>query len=384
MIQVILRKNKKRFWKNILTTKSKMNLHEERKKFKQKIKTPTIEEINFNSYSLALFSANVKKFLPFTSNHKDLFEKFLYSKWMSGSEQYCVEYLRSTKIINHSTIDLENLKYNQPLIFASFHFGSFRLFNSFLFELGHKIVIIIDDTIAKQQKDDLIFKVIPLLNAEKGSDFVILSVQDRNSIFKLKQLISEGYIMTVYLDGNMSVDMKRQDFTKSFIPINFLNQEIYVKNGISKLSVLLNAKIVPVISYRDKDENSTIAFHPEIGIEEFDNKHDFIIKAIERSYKILENKIYEYPSQFTSWLTLQNLFMRNYSTPYIQNNINCNKFNDTRYTLFIVNNTYFIFDMIDYKSYPIEQKLANAIQKNNFENINVNLKIELQQKNIIV
>ena len=123
--------------------------------------------------------------------------------------------------------------------------------------------------------------------------------------------------MTVYLDGNMGVDIKKQDFSKSFIPINFLNQEIYVKNGISKLSVLLNAKIVPVISYRDNDESSVIEFHKEIGIEQYESKQEFITKSIQVSYKILEDKTNKYPSQFTSWLTLQNLFMRDYSTPYM-------------------------------------------------------------------
>jgi len=110
--------------------------------------------------------------------------------------------------------------------------------------------------------------------------------------------------MTVYLDGNTGVNMKSQNFSKGFIPINFLNQEIFVKNGISKLSVLLNAKIIPVISYRNKEENSIIEFCKEISIDSYSNKNDFIFKAIQDSYKILETKIHEFPTQWTSWITL--------------------------------------------------------------------------------
>lgn len=363
-----------------------MNLQKKRINLRQKLKNPTQKEKDDRSYKLALFSANIKKFLPQFSEfeYEILFKEYLYFYWMSGFEQYCMKYLRSVKIINYSTIDLKNLKYSQPLIFSSFHFGSFRLFISFLFELGHKIVIIIDDTIAKQQKDDLIYKVKPLLNAKKESDFVILSVQDRSSIFKLKQLISEGYIMAVYLDGNIGIDMKKQDFTKSFITINFLKQEIYVKNGVSKLAFLLNAKIVPVISFRDKEENTFIEFHQEIGIESYKNKQDFIRGVIESSYKILEDKIYKYPAQWTSWLTLQNLFMRNYSTPYVQNNIISYKFNNERYTLFIINKSYFIFDLLDYQSFFIEQELATLIKNNDFEKLKTNTKLELLQLNIII
>ena len=112
-----------------------MNLQEERLNLRQKLKKPTQKETDDTSYKLALFSANIKKFLPHInkSEYSRLFKEYLYFYWMSGSEQYCMQYLRSVKIINYSNIDLKSLKYNQPLIFSSFHFGSFRLFNSFLF-----------------------------------------------------------------------------------------------------------------------------------------------------------------------------------------------------------------------------------------------------------
>tara|TARA_B110000879_G_scaffold135493_1_gene177201 strand:- start:9 stop:581 length:573 start_codon:yes stop_codon:yes gene_type:complete len=190
--------------------------------------------------------------------------------------------------------------------------------------------------------------------------------------------------MTVYLDGNMGVDMKSQDFSKGFIPINFLNQEIFVKNGISKLAVLLSAKIVPVISYRNNEENSVIEFCEEISIDSYPNKNDFIFKAIQDSYKILENKIHESPTQWTSWITLQNLFLRDYSTSFSKNKFLLNKFNDERYSLFTVKNSYFIFDLIDYKSYPIDKKLANSIKSNNYKEIDKILISELQEKNIII
>jgi len=295
-----------------------------------------------------------------------------------------MQYLKNSKIINYSSINLENLKPNSPLIFSSFHFGSFRLFNSVLFELGHKIVIIIDDTIVQKQKDDLLYKVKPLLNAKKSSDFLILSVQDRTSIFKLKKLISEGYIMSVYLDGNNGVNIKKQNFEKGFNKINFLNKEIFVKNGIPKLASLLKAKIIPVLSYRNKNEDSIIEFHKELYATQYQTKQEFIIKSIEKSFSLLEKKIKKHPSQFTSWLTLQDMFLRNYSSSYIKKNIIKGIFNDSRYSIFLLNTSYFIFDLLDYKSYPINQKLANSIKKNNFDNIDLNLKQELIQKNIII
>ncbi|OCB78451.1 hypothetical protein [Flavobacterium crassostreae] len=362
-----------------------MNLLNEKIIIKEKIHNPSKQEIDDKTYGFSLFSANINKFIPNIKreNYKILFEKFIYHKALSGLEQYCMDYLKSVNIVNHSNISLSEITQSSPLIFASFHFGSFRLYNSILYELGHKIVIIIDETIMNLQKDDLLFKVKPLLKSKKSSDFIILSVHDKTSIFKLKQLISDGYIMSVYLDGNTGINVKSQNFDKSFISIKFLNQKIYVKNGISKLALLLGAHIIPVISYRDNNENSFIEFHNEIKIENFKNKEEFISKSIEISYKYLENKIYQFPEQWTSWLTIHNLFMRNITTPYTKNEKDRNEFNANRFTIFVVKSSYFIFDLFDYQSYPITLELSKALENNNFSEIDGTLLEELKNKTII-
>lgn len=108
-----------------------MELKKEKESYIHKIENATEEEIKNRSFSFSLFSANVKKFLPdiADSDYQDLFKKFLYFKWSSGIEQYSMDYLRKSTIINYSSIDLHNLQQNDPLIFGSFHFGSFRLYN---------------------------------------------------------------------------------------------------------------------------------------------------------------------------------------------------------------------------------------------------------------
>ena len=87
-----------------------------------------------------------------------------------------------------------------------------------------------------------------------------------------------------------------------------------------------------------------------LSAEQYSSRQDFITKSIQDSYKVLENKIIEFPTQWTSWLTIQNLFLRDYSTPFDKNYVPKNKFNDDRYTLFVVNNSCFLFDLFDYQS----------------------------------
>ena len=125
-------------------------------------------------------------------------------------------------------------------------------------------------------------------------------------------------------------------------------------------------------------------FHKEISVGDFENRQDFSVKSIEICYKILEEKLYIYPSQWECWGYIQKWFMRDSLTPFVQNLSISNKFNSTRYITFSLGISNFIFDLFDYQSYPIEQELANAIQENNFSKINIDLKKELQEKNIII
>ena len=138
-----------------------MDLESERKKYKKGLKAPTQKEIDLWSYDFALFSANIKKFFPKIKNSEyfNLFKNCLYNKWTSSIEQYDLTYLRNTSIINHSSIDLNPKVENQPIIFTSFHYGSYRLFNSTLYELGYKVVIIMDEGVIKRQGNEMLNEV---------------------------------------------------------------------------------------------------------------------------------------------------------------------------------------------------------------------------------
>ena len=365
-----------------------MNLQKEKEKYKEKLNQPSQAEIDKYSFSFALFSANIKKFLPHIpkSDYKRCFQETLYHKWISGLEQHDMEYLKKTKVINNSSIDLENLNIKQPLIFASFHLGSYRSFNSILYELGHKIVIVIDESVFIKQQENILNNVGPLLKCKESSDFIILNVMDKTSIFKLKNLIEQGYIMSVYLDGNTGINSDNVTFSKSYIPIQFLNNTIYVKNGIGKLAALLGAKIIPIIAHRDGEENNHIEFYKEIQISDFDNKQEFAVKSIEKAYNLFEEMLYKYPTQWESWLYIHKWFKRDFSTPFNfeSDNVSVNKFNDKRYAIFKLVDSFFLFDLFDYQSYPITPEISKALESNNFSEIDSTLLEELKTKTIIL
>ncbi|MDR3338680.1 MAG: hypothetical protein LBT25_01050 [Candidatus Symbiothrix sp.] len=364
-----------------------MNLHIEKKRFLDRLNNPEAIDIDNMSYQYSLFVANAKRFLPEIKKeeYRRLFIELLYHKWLSRMEQFDIETIRNLKVINESAYNLEIPKQNAPLIFATFHLGPFRLFNSYLFENGFKIVLIIDHNVYITQQQEILNDVRPLLKNNDNADFVILNVKDKASIFKLKNLILEGYVLSVYLDGNTGLTRTRiNEFDKSFIPINFFNNTIYVKNGIGKLSLLLSADIIPVLSYRDQDETPIIHFNKEIKIADFKDKKTYPIESIEYIYKIFEDKLNNYKTQWIDWLFIHNWFKRGKKTPYKPNHSIKNIFNEDRYTLFIKGNSHYLFDLYDYISYPITAELYEILKNNKLSLISVDIVTELIEKNVII
>lgn len=322
-----------------------MDLKKQKQLIRRKVFFPTEEDVVEDSFNYVVFCANIKKFFPdFPSeNYLEFYQRKKYHQYVSAYEQDSLDYLKRSTIINNSSYNFQNPNSNENYIFAAFHLGSYRTIISYLYEQGLKIVLIIDENVFIEQLDAFMNTTKNVLTNKK-SDLVILNVKDRTSIFKLKQLIKLGYSMAVYLDGNTSLNAKTQDFSKGYISINFFNQKIFVKNGISKLASILNAKIIPVISCRDKDEENIINFYPEISIDDFPIKQDFLERSIEICYKYLENQTQNNPYQWECWSYIHKWFPREQVETYEKSIKKATKFNSERYAFYKVKDNDFIFD----------------------------------------
>ncbi|WP_294962070.1 hypothetical protein [uncultured Flavobacterium sp.] len=352
------------------------------------IEVQKLEDKNFKlqSYYYAIFSANIHKFLPEIekSKYKKMFYDSIYSQHCAVIEQSSKEYLMSSKIINHSNVDIEKGEVLNKTIFATFHLGSYKTIISFLYNAGFKIALIIDDTVFKSQSDVFEEIVKNIIVGKKTSELVILNVKERSSIVRLKKMIEDGYVMAVYLDGNTGINVESQDFSKSYMPISFLNQNLNVKYGVGKLAALLNATVVPLISYRGIDDANTIEIYKEILIDDFDDKEVFAKKAIEYCYSILEKKVRIYPTQWECWGYIHKWFSRDLKIEYNSPVEKITKFNDCRYEFFEANGTNFLFDLFSYTSFPITEEICRKIKSNDFLSLKPELLLELNNKNILI
>jgi len=330
----------------------------------EKIYNPTNADKSLSSYKYALTSAALKRFFPdiSTEEHELMYKDILFNQAKAGIEQFDTDIVDELEIINHSDFSLSN---QNAQIFATFHLGSYRAINRYLVDMGFKVVLIIDDEVFQNQKDDMLkaYNELKAISANKNSDFVILNVKDRTSIYALKKLIAEGYSLVVYLDGNTGLK-KEIDFKKGHKAIIFLGQKIFVKTGVEFISKITDTKIIPVISYRNKTK-SNLAFYEPIC-----NKSG----AIEICYKHLENLVRIYPTQWECWLYIHKWFernnfdLKNTETEPISGSL---AFNSKVFIPFCRGGSHFLLNRDTYLSYPISKEHFQMFSKQKVVSENV-------------
>lgn len=94
-------------------------------------------------------------------------------------------------------------------------------------------MVIVDHSVYVKSGNEILRLCHNELEKNANADLVILDIRDRKSLFQLKKLILNGYVISVYIDGNIGVkNITGNNFDKSFTPIDFFNNIVYVKNGI--------------------------------------------------------------------------------------------------------------------------------------------------------
>lgn len=359
-------------------------LEKEKKKIEKRFYNPSKEDEDRGSFSHCTLKANINRFLPnVVEDSKRMYQDVLFNQSLSSIEIQNPNLFKELEVINYCdeySVINENGN-DQPRIYATFHFGSYKAISQYLVNKGQKLLLIIDNSVYKSQKkvfEDL--ANITIRNSiNKNGDFKIFNVKNIDTIFKLKRLMNEGYSLVVYLDGNSGLSEK-QDFSKGFSKIPFLKDQMYVKNGIQFIAKLTKALFIPVISHRES-QNIILEFFESIDFSKTENKS---VDAISYAYQLLEKKLLLYPEQWECWLYMHKWFPHDFNIPYIKTNRIENKFNKKRYDTFILNKTKFIFDLLNYRSFEIPNIIYEAIPNENWDLLPEAYKTELISKNIIV
>ncbi|MCL1969087.1 MAG: hypothetical protein FWF65_05935 [Bacteroidetes bacterium] len=365
------------------------NIEKTKKKLIQKLAHLSNDDIKNASYDFSLFQANIQRFLPKWNidNFEELFKQFIYSQYLVSIDQNDFNKLNALSVVNYSAFDLLPSHLKEPTIFATFHYGSYRVINSYLLTHGFKVVLIIDGLVYIKQKDAIEKMYLKYKEEAKknNSDFIILSVKEPSFIFKLKRLLLEGYVLVVYMDGNSS-SVKEKSFNKGYVEIDFLNSKMNVRNGISVLSLLLKASIIPVMTYWGAHEELEMKFYPSISPNDYSDSKLYVKDSITKIFSILEKDLSINPAPWECWTYMHTWFERNFHLPYEEidkENLKY-EFNRKRYALFFLQDNYYFFDKFAYRAFPIDENLYNLLITNNINKIKSSTLEDLISKNVII
>lgn len=259
----------------------------------------------------SLLSANLLKYLHLKAElHFKMVQDIQFHRAVSGLDQHYPDLAHELKITGNT----ELLKSNggKGNIFVTFHTGSFRLFNALLNNNRIPFCLVTEGIYIKEQ-GALVQKLFKEGNGE-DKDLEILEAENPRLLLELIRRINSGISVVFYIDGNTGVKEKKLSENKNLLKINFLQSEIYARQGIAMLAYLSKAQIVLALAKRNRDLTNTLKLK-EIKTKTYEklSRTEFVNNVTKSLFGELAHFLSKYPEQWEGWFYIQKFFEQNVS-----------------------------------------------------------------------
>lgn len=339
------------------------------KQLRERVFNPNQEDIRNYSGTEAFCSASFTVFLPHLphSEHRQRFREVLFNQYYAFIERGDLNLA--------DNLDLSGLKLIEDtgFILCSFHYGAYKLLSASLIKSNRKFFVVINNSVSQEIKDANhdFFRIGKKRYKNTVQEKLIhLEAENVNFIFHAKELIEQGYIMLIFLDGNSGLDGIMNTTGKNMYGITFLDNEIYVKKGLTALSYAYNVPILPVFSLRNQDSpiikiESLEPLYPDFSM----TRNDYSKVVTQKLYSLLEDKVIENPFEWEGWiyvhkwLNIKNLTTEEEMVP-THKKIEELKFNDKKYVTFMTSDKEFLLEKRTHLAYQISPKAKQIIDGN--------------------
>ena len=345
-----------------------------------------------NSYLFATTSASLFRLLPQIpySKHKSIFEKLLFNlQLLDIEEKYAELFIENFEVIDTEE-SLSKAQKGQPFLFCCFHTGAYSLVPGLLASKSLDFGFLSNKTLT-ERKEKLYFEIHQRYCKKNkiNSTPQFINVEDAKGIWKVIRMLKEGKSLIVYADGNTGSNYSKKESLNT-VRVNFLGEDLRVRQGIAFLSYTCNIPIIPVLSSRE-DQHSELKLKrkytllPAIYPPKFTDKNtantvskeEFASQTMQKLYTILEKEITqddknsEQISKWEGWIFV-NKFFEDLQKPlsllkenkyYINKNDSMNKlyiFNEERFAL-IESQKNTLFDKFTYRFFPVSDLFYEII-----------------------
>lgn len=203
----------------------------------------------------------------------------------------------------YSVLDIAK---TEPVIFCTFHFGSYRLINMLLISRSLDYMLPVEDHIHSVQKDDFLnHSQAYQKHFRSTSQFTVVNAEAPTAALVMARKARAGWSLLAYLDGNTGVQGAARKDAK-MLKVSLLGQPIYARKGIAFLSHFLKLPIVPVFCEITGPVERRFIFHEPIEPPTAGSDRDvYCQQTTEQLYALLGTYLKRSPSQWLGWLDMQ-------------------------------------------------------------------------------
>lgn len=353
-----------------------------------------------NSYLFATTSASLFRLLPQIPffKHKAIFEKLLYNLQLLTLEEKYVELFNKNSEVNDIENTLNKAQNGKPFLFCCFHTGAYSFIPALLANQSLDFGFLANKTLTKK-KGELFIKAHHNYCQQNNltSTIQIIDVEESRGIWQAIRMLKEGKSLVIYADGNTGVSYStvkdKQKENQNTVKVNFLGENLRVRQGIAFLSYACSVPIIPIISNRENPTDSynlktnyTIlpAINPPLlekdSIKKTISKENFAQQTMQKLYSILEKEVcknnIERVDQWEGWIFVNKFFEELHKPLFLEKEVIFNKnkpfqekinehyiFNEERFA--VINKTEnqpkTLFDKFTYRFFPVSDLLYEVI-----------------------
>ncbi|GEM_PF-2828115 len=279
------------------------------------------------------------------------------------AEKY-IKYKQSTNLTLEKYLD-NKLSVDIPLswykaievhnIFYSYCFGLFKLVPLTFFTAGYPVAILVSDSLRSRQSpyfEKLRERRLPWNN--QSITFKLIGHKDSNLFFKIKSLISQGYKIIFFVDGNKGIENTQ----KNLLNIQFKRTNIMFHQGFGMINYLYKSNILNGLCITN-NADKIIGEHFVDHINSSLIKLDYIPSIINTVVKNLDTLIQ--PESVHQWDALLSIYK------WKNNNNELDTFKQpvTKkfYTSFSISkNEFYILNHKSFMVFPTDEKTYNKLK----------------------
>ena len=267
------------------------------------------------SYKFAIFISDLHYFFSFKdrravqSNLKCILKSednipSLSREVFRNFGRYLVEFFRMAKDLNeeyiHKKIDIKNREYIDRIlkqgkggIILTAHIGNWELGGVLISKLGYPVV-----AVALPHKEKIVNDLFNQQRENHGVRVVPTSIAMRKSLEALRK----NELVALVAD---------RDFSLKGEALDFLNKKALIPKGAAALSIKTGAPFIPTFLIRQQDGRFALTIEePIFPFKQSDSENvgeDVMRDFMKRYVSIIEQKIYQYPTQ---WLMFQEFWIK--------------------------------------------------------------------------